>query len=52
MSRRLTSCVLLAVLMSAVMLVPGRGTAQPGDEPLAHLPSRAVSRLMAASSGI
>jgi hypothetical protein len=38
MQTRLTSCVLLAVLVSAVTLVPGRGVAQPGGEPLAHLP--------------
>jgi hypothetical protein len=38
MQTRLTSCVLLAVLMSAVTLVPGHGVAQPGGEPLAQLP--------------
>jgi hypothetical protein len=38
MQTRLTSYVLLAVLVASVMLVPGRGVAQPGDEPLAHLP--------------
>jgi hypothetical protein len=38
MQTRLTSCVLLSVLVTAVMLAPERGAAQPGDEPLAHLP--------------
>src|SRR5262245_48628965 len=38
MQTRLTSCVLLTVLLSAVTPVPGRGAAQPGGEPLAHLP--------------
>jgi hypothetical protein len=38
MQTRLTSCMLLAVLVSALMLAPGRGATQPGDEPLAHLP--------------
>jgi hypothetical protein len=38
MQTRLTSCVLLAVLVTAVMLAPVRGVSQPGDEPLAHLP--------------
>jgi hypothetical protein len=38
MQTRLTSCVLLVVLVSAVTLVPRRGVAQPGGEPLAHLP--------------
>jgi len=38
MPTRLTSYVLLAVLVSAVMLVPGLGAAQAGDEPLAHMP--------------
>jgi hypothetical protein len=38
MPTRRTSYVLLAVLVSAVTLAPWRGAAQPGDEPLAHMP--------------
>ena len=38
MQTRLASCVLLAVLASAVTLALGRGPVQPGDEPLAHMP--------------
>ena len=38
MQTRLTSCVLLAVLVSAVTLALGRGAEPPGDEPLAHMP--------------
>jgi hypothetical protein len=38
MQTQLTSCVLFAVLVSAATLAPGRGAAQPGGEPLAHLP--------------
>ena len=36
MRTRRTLYVLLAVLVSAVMLVPGRGAAQPGDAPLTY----------------
>jgi hypothetical protein len=38
MRTRRTLCVLLAGLVSAVMLVPGRGAAQPGDAPLTYIP--------------
>jgi hypothetical protein len=38
MPTRLAPCVLLAVLLSAVTLALGRGAAQPGDEPLTHIP--------------
>jgi hypothetical protein len=37
MQTRLTLCVLIAVLVSAVTLVPIPGAAQPGGEPPAHL---------------
>ena len=38
MRTRRTLCVLLAGLVSAVMLVPGRGAVQPGDAPLTYIP--------------
>ena len=38
MRTRRTLYVLLAVLVSAVMLVPGCGPGQAGAEPLAHMP--------------
>jgi hypothetical protein len=38
MPTRLTSHVLLAVLLSTVTLAPWCGAAQAGDEPLAHMP--------------